>query len=61
MNNHNKKRLISVKFIIQKICQIYYINFIIRKMPKYKKTLEHYNKWWNEVLDLISDKININK
>ena len=60
MNNHNQKRLISVKFIIQKICQTFYINMPITKMPKCKKTLEYYNNCWNEVLDLIRDKI-INK
>ena len=56
MNNHNQKRFISVKFIIQKICLFFFINLPIR-IPKCKKTLDYYNKWWNEALDLISDKI----
>ena len=54
--NNNRKRMISIKFIIKKILEIMDLSYNI-PVTRSKKTLEYYNKHWHLILALIGDKI----
>ena len=55
--NKKRKRLISTKFLIKQIFMLLGLPFEFIKVSKSKKTLQFYNRYWNEILTLKSDKI----
>ena len=55
--NGNRKRMISVNFIMRKIFKMMGIPYKNIPISKSKKTLAFYNNYWNKIMDLIGDKI----
>ena len=55
--NNGHKRMISIKFIIEKLCKMLGIPYKNDQITKSKKTLKHYKQYWEKVLLLIGDKI----
>ena len=56
--NGERKRMISVNFIIAKILKMMKLPYSYVKVTKSKKTLAFYNKYWANIMSLIGDKIN---
>ena len=56
--NGERKRMISVNFILAKILKMMKLPYSYVKVTKSKKTLAFYNKYWANIMSLISDKIN---
>ena len=54
--NGRRKRLISIKYIICRLFELLGIQFSI-EISKSKKTMDFYNRYWNELLTLKSDTI----
>ena len=54
--NKNRKRIISVKYILKQIFDMMDIKCHIN-ITKSKKTLAFYNKYWMQIMALIGDKI----
>ena len=55
--NKERKRMININFILQKIFKMLNLPYEKIKITKSKKTLQMYNEYWNEILSIISDKI----
>ena len=55
--NEERKRMININFILQKIFKMLNLPHEKIKTTKSKKTLQSYNQYWNEILAMISDKI----
>ena len=55
--NGNRKRMISVNFIMRKIFKMMGIPYKNIPISKSKKTLAFYNKYWASIMSLIGDKI----
>ena len=55
--NIDRKRMINITFILQKIFKMLNLPHEKIKITKSKKTLQMYNEYWNEILSIISDKI----
>ena len=55
--NIDRKRMININFILQKIFEMLDLPYEKIKTTKSKKTLQMYNEYWNEILSIISDKI----
>ena len=56
--NGERKRMISVNFILAKILKMMKLPHSYVKVTKSKKTLAFYNKYWANIMSLIGDKIN---
>ena len=56
--NHNRKRIISVKYILMQIFKLLNIDVTIKNVTKCRKTLDYYEKWWSDVFKLIEKDIN---
>ena len=56
--NGERKRMISVNFILAKILKMMKLPYSYVKVTKSKKTLAFYNKYWANIMSLIGDKIN---
>ena len=56
--NGNRKRMISVNFIMIRIFKMMGIPYKKIPISKSKKTLAFYNKYWASIMSLIGDKIN---
>ena len=50
--NKDRKRIISIKFIIHKLFEKWNLNFNV-PITKSKKTLNDYEKYWNQICLLI--------
>ena len=55
--NNNRKRTISIKFIIKQLFMLMNIPFDFIKITKSKQTLKLYEKYWANIISLIGDKI----
>ena len=55
--NNDRKRMISVKFIIKKLFMMLKLPYKNIQVTKTKKTLEYYEEFWMDVESLIGDKI----
>ena len=55
--NNDRKRMISVKFIIKKLFMMLKLPYKDIQVTKTKKTLEYYEEFWADVELLIGDKI----
>ena len=55
--NINRKRMININFILQKIFKMLNLPYEKIKTTKSKKILENYDRYWREILSLSSDKI----
>ena len=55
--NIDRKGMININFILQKIFKMLNLPYEKIKITKSKKTLQIHNKYWNEILSMISDKI----
>ena len=55
--NRNRRRMISVKFIICKILNMMEIPCNQIPITRSKRTLKYYDKYWYEIDDLIGDRI----
>ena len=55
--NGNRKRMISVNFIMRKIFKMMGIPYKNIPISKSKKTLAFYNQYWASIMSLIGDKI----
>ena len=55
-NNYQRKRIINIKFIISKILQIMNVKHSIQ-LTTVQKTLNYYEKYWNDILQLIDSDI----
>ena len=55
--NGDRKRMISVNFILTKILKMMKLPHSYVKVTKSKKTLASYEKYWNHINRLIGDKI----
>ena len=56
--NIDRKRMININFILQKIFEMLDLPYEKIKTTKSKKTLENYDRYWREILSLSSDRIN---
>ena len=56
--NENRKRMISIKFIMRQIFRILAIEYKFIPLSKSKKTLRFYEQWWKRVYELTKDDIN---
>ena len=55
--NIDRKRMININFILQKIFMMLNLPHEKIKTTKSKRTLEKYDQYWKDILSLISDKI----
>ena len=55
--NIDRKRMININFVLQKIFKMLNLPYEKIKITKSKKTLQMYNEYWNKILSMISDKI----
>ena len=55
--NIDRKRMININFILQKIFKMLNLPHEKIKTTKSKKTLEKYDQYWEDILTLIFDKI----
>ena len=55
--NRDRKRMISVNFIIRKILKMMKISYDQIPVSRSKRTLAFYNKYWTQIIALIGDKI----
>ena len=55
--NIDRKRMININFILQKIFEMLDLPYEKIKTTKSKKTLENYDRYWREILSLSSDEI----
>ena len=55
--NNNRKRMISIHYIIRCIFKTMNLEYKFIDLPKSKKTLQHYKSWWRNVLGLIGQEI----
>ena len=55
--NENRKRMISVSFIMRRIFKMMGLPCDNIPVSKSKKTLAFYEKYWNAIIGLIGDKI----
>ena len=53
VNNFDRKRLISVNFIIKQVFDILGIEYKIIPLTRIKNTLKYCENWWERVYDLI--------
>ena len=53
--NGNRKRLISINYILCKLLEMQGLNYEDIKEPISMKTLKYYDQWWNDVYGLIKD------
>ena len=49
VNNFDRKRLISVNFIIKQLFDILGIEYKIIPLTRIKSTLKYYENWWERV------------
>ena len=56
--NIDRKPMININFILQKIFKMLNLPYEKIKVTKSKKTLENYDRYWREILSLSSDQIN---
>ena len=54
----NRKRLISVNFIIKQLFDILGVEYKIIPLTRSKNTLKYYEDWWKRVYSLIKADIN---
>ena len=54
----NRKRMISIHYIIRCIFKMMKMDYKFIPLPKSKKTIEYYKTWWITAIILIEDKIN---
>ena len=54
--NGNRKRIISIRYILYNILEMMNLSYNI-DITKSKRTLAFYNRYWNQVMALIGDKI----
>ena len=55
VNNFDRKRLISVNFIIKQLFDILGIEYKIIPLTRIKNTLKYYENWWERVYALITN------
>ena len=55
--NNNRKRMISINFILRKLLKMMGIPYKKIPISKSKKTLAFYNKYWASIMSLIGDEI----
>ena len=55
--NRNRKRMISVKFIIKQLFKMLWLPYKDINVTKSKKTLKYYKHYWEKVESLVGDKI----
>ena len=55
--NHERKRMISVKYIIKQLFKMLGLPYKDIHITKSKKTLKYYDQYWEKVQSLIGDKI----
>ena len=53
--NKNRKRMISIKYVLMRIFKILGMEYEFIPLPKSKKTLRFYKRWWKQVYELIKD------
>ena len=53
--NNDRKRIISIKFILRQIFRVLENKFI--PLSKSKKTLKYYNHCWSKIYEIIKDDI----
>ena len=53
VNNFDRKRVISVKFIIKQLFDVLGIEYKIILLTRIKNTLKYYENWWERVYALI--------
>ena len=56
--NGNRKRMISLNYIMRKIFEMMGISCDHITISRSKKTLAFYNQYWTSIINLIGDKIN---
>ena len=55
--NNDRKRMININFILQKIFNMLDLPYEKIKITKSKRTLQMYNEYWNKIISMISDEI----
>ena len=55
--NNNRKRMISVKFIMKQLFKVLGLPYKDINVTKSKKTLKYYKQYWEKVESLVGDKI----
>ena len=55
--NIDRKRIININFILQKIFNMLDLPYEKIKITKSKRTLQMYKEYWNKILSMISDEI----
>ena len=55
--NGSRKRMMSVNFIIVKILKMMKLSHSYVKVTKSKRTLSSYERYWDQIISMIGDKI----
>ena len=59
VNNFDRKRLISVNFLIKQLFDILGIEYKIISLTRIKNTLKYYENWWERVYALIKANVDL--
>ena len=59
VNNFDRKRLVSVNFLIKQLFDILGIEYKIIPLTRIKNTLKYYENWWERVYALIKANVDL--